>query len=644
MQKQLLISLAKRPLETLKNLSEDEIAAVIQYANYQYYNTDKPVFTDNVYDIIKEYLQDKNPYHPILKHVGAVVDDDERKVKLPYYMGSMDKLKSDSTAVKKWMTNYPGDVVVSDKLDGISGLFYWKDGNAKLFTRGNGEEGQTITHLLPFINNVPDVKSLKQFDEFTVRGELIMSKTDFQKVKEKGANARNMVAGLLNAKLPSLELARLTQFVAYELITPRHEPIQQMNVLNEYGFKVVPNKTLQTRTTTSEVLSTILGERREKSEFEVDGIIVTHNAIHNRKAGENPKYAFAFKSMAMMDRAEVIVKGVEWNVSKDGYMKPVVLFDPVSLTGAMVKRATGFNAKYIKDNKIGAGAKILVTRSGDVIPFIVEVLEKAQEADMPSNVRYTWNETGIDIVANLSNAKDEIELKNIEFFFSKVKVPGLSSGILAKAQACGLNTVGKIIRADKRALLQIEGFKDKMADKIYHALQERLKTVESVTLMEASNTFGRGIGEKKITLVAQKYPQLLTNPSFNPTVTDLTSIEGIEKKTATQFIHGIRLYWSFAKENGLLHFHNKQQEKQDTPESVEDIFKDVGFLFTGVRSKVTEDFIKARGGTIKSSVSKNVDVLICKDKTAKSSKIVAAEELGITIVNLEDFMKQYKIT
>ena len=651
MKKSLLQALAKNPVSTLEGLTEDEIANVIQYANYQYYNTDKPVFDDNIYDIIKEHLQALSPSHPILKHVGAVVNDDARKAKLPYWMGSMDKIKSDAGTVHKWMSKYDGNVVISDKLDGNSGLFYYKNGEVQLFTRGNGVEGQTITHLLPFIANIPNTEAMKKFPEFTVRGELIISKADFNGIKDLGANARNMVSGLLNSKLPNLEIAKRTQFIAYELIVPKHIPSKQMSVMKDVGFKVVTHSTVSTTGMNAESLSRMLLERRGKSEFEIDGIIVFHDEIHNRIDGANPKHAFAFKSVAMMDRAEVLVHGVEWNISKDGFMKPVVMFEPVTLGGAVVRRATGFNAKYIKDNRIAAGAKIVVMRSGDVIPYIVEVVVPAERGALPESAKYTWNETGIDIMADASNAKGEIELKSLEYFFRKVKVVGLSSGILKKLYDDGLDTVGKIVLADKKRLLTIEGFKDKLADKITSAIEERFKSIEPVVLMDSSNRFGRGLGETKIQLVVDKFPQITTDPTFIPTIQQLITVDGIQKKTAEQFVKGLAAYWEFAKANNLDKFHHKSAKKNDknaastsaSASSTQQLFKDKAYLFTGVRNAKVEAFIKRHGGVIKKTISNNVDVLICKNASATTSKITEAKEMGIEIVTLDDFVVRHAI-
>lgn len=142
----------KDPINVLKSLSDEQIVSIIQKANQHYYNQQKPLLTDQIYDLIKEFLTANNPNHPILKNIGAVIADG-RKVKLPYFMGSLDKIKNDVKVLENWKHRFPNDVIVSDKLDGNSGLLLYNHETEQtmLYTRGDGKEGQDISHLLPFL-------------------------------------------------------------------------------------------------------------------------------------------------------------------------------------------------------------------------------------------------------------------------------------------------------------------------------------------------------------------------------------------------------------------------------------------------------------------------------------------------------------
>jgi NAD-dependent DNA ligase len=141
------------PITMLDGLSTDEIATILQEASHSYFNKGKPILSDNLYDEIKAYMQKRDPTHPILREVGSKVKTG--KVELPYWMGSMDKIKSDEKEIRKWALRYAGRVVVSDKLDGNSALLHVKGETVSLFTRGNGYEGQDISHMLSFVTGVP---------------------------------------------------------------------------------------------------------------------------------------------------------------------------------------------------------------------------------------------------------------------------------------------------------------------------------------------------------------------------------------------------------------------------------------------------------------------------------------------------------
>ncbi len=633
------------PVTALGRLSTDEIADVIQEANHRYFNKGEPLFSDQMFDEIKEALRRRDPDHPILKTVGAAVQD--RKVKLPYWMGSMDKIKNDDKELEKWLRKYSaGDVVVSDKLDGISALLFVCRGVAKLYTRGNGVEGQDASHLIPFIRGLPKNVLETHTGEFTVRGELILTRDDFD--EDLGKNGRNTVAGVINAKKPDIKVARLIRFVAYELVAPELlQPSKAIAFLKQNGFEVAWHRVMPVKDVTMSALSELLVDRRKRSPFEVDGIVIVHDATgYPRVAGENPKHAFAFKSIATMNSAEVVVLDVEWNISKDGFFKPVVLFDGVHIGGVTVKRATGNNARFIVDNGIGPGARIIVTRSGDVIPAITSVLERAEEPSMPQQAAYKWNESRVDLVVSNSSAAHIVAFKNVEYFFSKVKVAGLSTGTLKRLYDAGIDTVGKVLTLDADALLRIDGFKEKSARNVVNAIKERFAEIDPVVLMGASNAFGRGIGTTRIAQVAQQFPGIITDDKFAPTFEQLTALPGFEAKTSARFIEGLGMWRAFAKDNGLGRYIKTSATAAPTAakkaKQNEQIFEGSAFLFTGVRSKDAEAFILARGGVIKSSLSKNVDIVICKDPD--TPKVQKARDIGVkTIITLADFNKKYGV-
>lgn len=632
-------NLNKDPDEVLRSLSVDEIVNVIQKANYEYHTKGTPVFSDHIFDLIKEYLEVIAPEHPVLKNVGASTSG--RKVKLPFYMGSLDKIKNDPKALAAYTSQFKGDWIVSDKLDGNSGLLCY-DGKAfSLYTRGDGTNGQNISHLIPFLANT--TKLTRTGVPFAVRGELIISRKDFAAIADKGANARNTVAGLLNSKVPDLQISSRTQFVAYELLEPVMKPSEQLQYIeNTLELECVYSALIKSSDVTVDTLSEILIQRRTDSKYEIDGIVVCHNAVHARLVGANPDHAFAFKSVITMEKAEVTVTKVEWNMSKDGIFVPVVCFVPVALNGVVISRSHGFNGKYIRDNCIGPGARIIVMRSGDVIPYIVQVISPADAPQMPT-APFVWSASGVDIRLNQQDASSEytqtLQLKNLQYFFDKLDVRGLSNGIVERLYASGYKTVGSILQISKEQLQTVEGFKNTLAQKIYDAIQERKAHIDPYTLMDASNTLGRGMGYKKIKQICDAYPIILTE-RYIPTEAQLKSIKGIEQKTADVFIQHLGGFFKFLDDNQLGEYLVSKSAMSTPIPRAAALVANKNIVFSGVRDKELETYIQDNGGHVSTSVSIKTSLVLVKTLDSLSGKIAKAQELGVPIMLLEDYKRE----
>jgi NAD-dependent DNA ligase len=421
-------------------------------------------------------------------------------------------------------------------------------------------------------------------------------------------------------------------------------PKEQMVFIKDVAkLPCVYNKTINVNAVNVEDLSDVLVERRRQSPFEIDGIVVMHNKEHPR-VFENPDYAFAFKSVLTMDKAEVTVMKVEWNMSKDGIYVPVVHFTPVALDGVIISKAHGFNGKYIKDNCIGPGAVILIMRSGAVIPYIIDTLVPAGAPQMP-DVPYVWSKTKVEIKvdASVNNVitNDELRFKNIEYFFDKIDVKGLSGGILKRIFDKGFKTVGSIFKITKEQLLTVEGFKDTLADKILKAIAERKKDLNAYLIMDASNVLGRGIGYKKVKLICDIYPNIVTE-RYIPSLAELIAIKGVEETTAQLFISNLPKLFQFVDDNEIDGFKVQQpiqaQDDQGQPSKRND--ENVSgktFVFTGVRDKDVEAYIVDNGGVVGNTISKNTTALIVKSLESESSKATKAQQLKIPIFTLEHF-------
>uniref|UniRef100_A0A6C0JQN9 DNA polymerase beta n=1 Tax=viral metagenome TaxID=1070528 RepID=A0A6C0JQN9_9ZZZZ len=622
----------------IEGLNEKQITEMIVSANDAYYNSRNTLMTDNEYDIVKEYAMKKFPNNNILLTVGAPIE--KNKVTLPYNMPSMDKIKPDTNALISWISKYKGPYVLSCKLDGVSGMYTTDGDEPKLYTRGDGNIGQDISHLL----RVLKLPLKKEGEKGTVvRGEFIIPKAVFEeKYKDKFANPRNLVSGIINSKTLDDKTMDL-HFVTYEVIQPLIKPSEQMNLLKSLNHEVVQNKLVDELS--NEQLSDLLIDWRTHYQYEIDGVIVTDDNMHSRKDG-NPEYAFAFKMVISDQMAEAKVVDVLWNASKSGYLKPRVRIEPIKLGGVTIEYATGFNGSFIESNKIGIGAVIQIIRSGDVIPYIKSVTTPAEHAKMP-DVKYHWTDTHVDIVLDDISEDTGVREKEITAFFTGLDVEGLSSGNVKRIIKAGFNSIPAIIKMTKADFKGVEGFKEKMIEKVHTSIHDKLEKASLLEIMAASNKFGRGIGERKIRPILDEYPDILTRSEKpDDKITLLKGIKGIGKENAKAFVDHIDDFMGFLKECGL---EGKLEGVLEKP--IENTFVqsfDIShplyqkhIVMTKVRDQTIIDGLKRVGGVLDDGIGKNTFVLVVKTKEDVSNKTKYASEHGIPIMTPAEFIAKY---
>ena len=619
-------NLMENPIEYCSSANIKLLTIFIRKANSRYEEGD-PIIPDSTYDIMYEILKKRDPENNIFKTVGYIDKHDKKKVKLPYYMGSMDKIK-DLNGILNWCKKYKGPYVVSEKLDGASAILEKKHGILKLYSRGDGNIGKDISHLLDYLT-IPDTNI-----DYCVRGELIVSKENFKKFPV-FTTARSMVNGLINKK--SMGDIEGLEFVVFELL--RYNKIgylnelcigQQLDILKELKFNVCMNNRYTLKELTecdgtiegSNILKILLSYRLE-SRYDIDGIIITDNKIYEKPLGRNPTYSFAFKSNGIGKITKV--KRVEWNVSKHGYLIPRIQIEPISIDGSFINYTTGFNAKFIKENSIGKGSEVRVVRSGDVIPYIIEITGKSLKPDLPETP-YEWISSGVNI-KEIEVTKEQ-SYKKITSFFRTLGIDNISDGIIKKLVDSGLDTIKKILLVEKEELVKIDGIQTTLSIKLYSSIHRIIDTpIELSKLMVASLVFGRGFGLKKMNRIIDKYPDIL---DMTISMGMIKEIEGFSTKTSEQFIDNLDRFRGFIKELDFI--------KIRPPSKKGDMYSGKKIVLTGFRDNKIIDYIEDNGGSIVSSISKNTDLLIIKDKGSRSSKVDAAEMLGIKILTRDDFL------
>jgi NAD-dependent DNA ligase len=615
-----------------KKLNKKELVELLIKSDNQYYNIGEPIFNDFEYDEIKEYLRTIDKKNDYFKRIGADIADDN-KVKLPFFLGSQDKIKDDDKTLQKWIKKYnnPSSYIIGEKLDGISCLIVFKNNKIFIYTRGNGIYGQNISHLKNKIRGIPENIS----DNISVRGEIIINKNNWLKIAHKGSNARNVVAGFVNSKTVDNEVAKYVEFVVYDVMEPRNNLETSLTLASNYGFNIVKNIKVDYLSISS--LYEMYKDWKENSKYEIDGLVITHNLIYKIKSGENPKYSFAFKSLLMQEDAIVIVTEIEWNISKDKYLKPIVKFNEIKLNGVKIKQATGFNADYIVKNNIGIGSKLAIIRSGDVIPHIKTVITQSPKPSMP-DVPYIWK--GKDIILDSDIKNREQDIKIYSNFMKSLNIKGIGEGIITKLYDNSFDTLVKIINITKNDLLKIDGFKEKSATNVINSLLS-IKTKTCLELMTASNLFGRGLGEKKLNLIIDKFPYICNNQkkALEITTDDLIKINGMGNITALSFISNLQQFYQFYN---LLNIKNEIKEEDKKP-NIDDVnkkkYNNNIYVFSGIRDKDLEKIIVANGGKIASIVNKNTTLLIVKNYEEETVKVKNAKSYNIPIIKYDEFIK-----
>ena len=640
MDQSIIDSLNNDPIAFMLDNDAATIIDIIKYANDQYHNN-QAIISDEIFDMLVDLITDIDHTNPILKQIGAKIST-KQKIKLPYTMFSMDKIKpTDTNVLDRWRNKYTGSYICSDKLDGVSAMLIKKNNKLNLYTRGDGYEGSNISHLIKYLN----LGSITLDNNMAIRGELIMTKEKFKKYPMM-ANARNMVSGVVNSKKINSSIIADIDFVVYELVNPWiYNQQEQLIKLHECGFKVV--NYISDINIDFVNLTQILSDRKHLSEYEIDGIIISNNILDKRTLNTNPTYAFAFKDMSLSDSAEVEVVEVEWNISKDGYIKPKLKLIPTNLSGVTISNVSAYNAKFIVDNVLGPGAIIKLIRSGDVIPKIVSIIKPSitNKPQLP-NIKYKWTDSNVDLIV-LNDDTIEQKIKCLTFFIKKLNIENIDEANIKKLINANIDTIEKIITINKDQLQLIEGFKEKMINKIYLNINNRIKNLTMIDLMIASNTFGHGLGEKKLKRITSIYPdiiQLYMDNDNQMIINKIILIEGFDTKTAEYFAN--RLDKFIILFNNLSPELRKQLRQSqilttNAYSDIDSVFNNKIFVFSGFRNKEWEQLIESNGGKIGSSISSKTYMLITSELDNSSSKVLKAKSLNILIMTKEQFENEF---
>jgi DNA ligase (NAD+) len=616
-------------IDILQMCSEKIIENMIRITDQYYYKNNKPILTDEQYDILKSYALERYPDNLTVRNGHLNVEISKDKVDLPYFMGSMEKIKPDTTALTNWKLNYKGPYVISSKLDGISALYSTENGTKKLYTRGNGSKGLDISYLIPYLQ-------LPSIEDITIRGELLLTKELFEN-KYKGIykNVRNMIGGVMTTKKVEIDKWQDIDFVGYEVINPVLKPSKQMEWLQDNNVITVTNYI--SRSISNEGLSKLLLETRDSDPYDIDGIIVVNDKIYERTTRKCPKHAFAFKMVLSDQVMESHVVNIHWQISKNGYIIPKIEVVPVEICGATITYASGHNAAFIEKNNIGVGAVVQMIRSGDVIPKIQAVVKPADKPLMPT-VPYVWNDTHVDIILKDVETNKTVIMKKILSFIQTLDVPSFGEGNLKKVFNAGYDTISKILTMTPEDFMTIPGFKTKLSNKICNGIKNKLENISLPDLIVATNIFGRGFGKSRAKNILKHYPNILTSDESEEDKMEMVEeLDGFAHKTAELFVPYIPKFIEFIHKTNLQHKLVVQTKKVNTSHP---LYQKI-IVMTGFRDKQLEKEIIDAGGEIKNSVSKKTFVLLVDSLDSDSGKADKARKFNVPLMTPYAFTNTY---
>jgi len=328
------------------------------------------------------------------------------------------------------------------------------------------------------------------------------------------------------------------------------------------------------------------------------------------------------------------VKQVLWNASKYNLLKPRIEIVPVELGGTTISYLTGFNAKYIQDNNIGANTILEITRSGDVIPHITRIVSSTV-ASMPK-MNYVWNDTGVDIILQEETNKQAL-VKQIHFFLKTLGIKHIAEKSIEKMVSGSYDSIAKVLCLTI-AQLQSLGFGPVESENIYKALTDKslINNIPLYLLMTASGIFGHGVGTRKIQKLLQACPNVMT-VDFETAISKIVQVDGWSHDGVTKFMQDLPKFKEFLTQCPSLSVQGPQVQQTCVVENK----KTQNIVFSGFRDKDLEVSI-ANQYKVVDAVNATEKLVIVKDTSKETTKTKKASDLKIPVMSLEEFKAKNK--
>lgn len=604
-----------------------------------------PAISDASYDLLEDELRRIAPDHPVLAVVGIDVPESSNpKVTHDRPMLSLGKTYSKEDLLS-WVGTH--EVVGTLKVDGSSMSIVYRSGAIHVAkTRGNGREGEDVTSKIRWVSDV--IPKVEGADDFEIRGELYCTESQFVKLAqemerlglERPTSPRNIVAGVLGRKLHG-DLARFFNFFAFEVlgVSSFKTEVARCEWLEKRGFRLPHAKLLKTHADVEDYLEHIK-RMIEEDEVGCDGAVFTYNdlALHEELGvtSHHPRYKNSFKWQG--ETAQSRITRIDWATSRLGIVTPVAVIEPVVLSGAKITNITLHNAAHVRTYHLKVGDTIELVRSGEVIPKFLSVVNQVPgDAELPIHCPSCRTNLVSDDVRMKCPAVQICPAQQSGIILNWIRCASIDDLSEKRLQALidiGLvRSVPDLYRLTPDDFLKLPSTKEKMAQKLFKNIQASL----CLPLPQFLNGLGiEGAGLTTWEKIVSEHPKLAEVRSL--AVEDLIAIEGFAMRSATQIVEG--LHRSKPLIDQLLSAGLKPQEgsiRQETSNAL----AGMQFVITGTLSRPRseiEEMIKAAGGKLGSTVTKNTSVLVTNEQESTSSKMQKAKQLGVPMWTEEELL------
>lgn len=655
-----------------------ELRKITEYHAKKYYDEDKPEISDFEYDMLMVELRNLENDFPefidknsLTQKVGGKVKDGFQKVEHEVPLQSLQDVfsyedvedfcnKIKGQAIKNDIKNLK--FVVETKIDGLSAALEYKKGKfVRGATRGNGLVGEDVTENLKTIKTIP--MELKEKIDITVRGEVFISKKDFellnfereQNEEELFANSRNAAAGSLRQLDPQIAKSRPLDIYIFNVQKidgmEFNSHFEELEFLEKIGFNVNPVRIeCNDKKAVIKAIERIR-EDRENLSFGIDGAVVKVDDLSFRQilgtTAKTPRWAVAYKYPP--ERKETKLKDIICNVGRTGVITPMAILEPVRVDGSTISKTTLHNEDFIKERDLKIGDIVVIQKAGDVIPEIVEaVKEKRTGTELSFTMPTVCPVCGAPAVREPGEAAVRCTgvecpaklYRNLVHFVSReaMNIDGLGEMIIAQLLDNGLiNNIADIYSLKFEDIASLK----KNGTKFAQNLIDSIETSKSNELYRLITAFGiRHVGTKASKLLAKKYKSI--DNLLEANIEDLSLIEDVGPVMANS------IYDFFAQEQtkdliGRLKDAGVNMVQVDN-ENLDNRFEGLTFVLTGALEKYTRkevaDIIENYGGKTSSSVSKKTNYVLAGEEAG--SKLDKALKLGVTVITEDEFENMIK--